>query len=136
MQIVAYIKKKLYLCIVLQKYIIGIVMMERNNTDYNSMSDERLALMLGEFIKHHRVEKNISQNELGKRAGLSRSTVYLMEQGKFMTLNSIIKVLRVLDLLYVFDALKISQAPSPLELLRMQEKKRKNAYKKKAKHSL
>lgn len=105
-------------------------MMERNNTDYNSMSDERLALMLGEFIKHHRVEKNISQNELGKRAGLSRSTVYLMEQGKFMTINSIIKVLRVLDLLYVFDALKIPQPFSPLELLRMQEKKRKNAYKK------
>ena len=98
--------------------------------DYNAMSDERLALMLGEYIKHHRIEKNWSQDELGVRAGLSRPTISLMERGKSMNLNSIIKVLRVLDLLYLFDALKITQTFSPIEMLKMQEKQRKHSSKK------
>lgn len=99
--------------------------------DYNSMSDGRLALMLGEFIKHHRVEKNISQDELAVNSGLSRPTISLMERGKSMSLNSIIKVLRVLDLLYVFDAIKISSQLSPLEMLKIQEKQRKHSSHKK-----
>ena len=98
--------------------------------DYNAMSDERLALMLGEYIKHHRIEKNWSQDELGVRAGLSRPTISLMERGKSMNLNSIIKVLRVLDLLYLFDNLKITQIVSPIEMLKMQEKQRKHSSKK------
>ena len=98
--------------------------------DYNSMSDERLALMLGEYIKYHRIEKNWSQDELGVKAGLSRPTISLMERGKSMNMNSIIKVLRVLDLLYLFDALKIIQTLSPIEMLKMQEKKRKHSSKK------
>lgn len=99
-------------------------------TDYNSMSDERLAMMLGEYIKHHRIEKNWSQDELGARAGLSRPTISLMERGKSMNLNSIIKVLRVLDLLYLFDGLKIAQIVSPIEMLKRQEKQRKHSSKK------
>ena len=98
--------------------------------DFNSMSDERLALMLGEYIKHHRIEKNWSQDELGVRAGLSRPTISLMERGKSMNLNSIIKVLRVLELLYLFDALKITQIVSPIEMLKKQEKQRKHSSKK------
>ena len=95
--------------------------------DYNSMSDERLALMFGEYIKHHRIEKNWSQDELAIRAGLSRPTISLMERGKSMNLNSIIKVLRVLDLLYLFDGLKITQSVSPIKMLKKQEKQRKHS---------
>ena len=101
-----------------------------NRTDYNSMSDERLAKILAEYIKHHRIEQNLSQEELAVRAGLSRPTISLMERGKSMSLNSIIKVLRTLNLLYLFDALKISQVVSPIEMLKMQEKQRKHASKK------
>ena len=96
------------------------------------MSDDRLIRILGEFIKNHRINKNMSQEELGFAAGLSRPTVSLMERGKSMSLNSIVKVLRVLDLLYLFDALKIPQTISPLEMLKMQEKQRKRSSHKKA----
>lgn len=102
----------------------------RPNVDYNSMSDERLTLMLGEFIRHHRIEKNLSQEDLGIRAGLSRPTISLLERGKSMNLNTIIKVLRVLGLLYLFDALQITQTPSPLEMLKQQEAQRKHSSKK------
>ena len=104
--------------------------MNTNSTiDYTSMSDDRLALLLGEFIKHHRIVKNMSQEELGTAAGLSRPTISLMERGRSMNLNSIIRVLRVLDLLYLFDAIKISHTISPLEMLKMQEKQRKRSSK-------
>ena len=106
--------------------------MDAKNIDYTSMSDDRLAQLLGEFIKHHRVDKNISQDELATKAGLSRPTISLMERGKSMNLNSIIRVLRVLDLLYLFDAIKITQTISPLEMLKIQEKQRKRSSKKRS----
>ena len=104
--------------------------MNAKNVDYTSMSDDRLAQLLGEFIKHHRINKNISQEELAIAAGLSRPTISLMERGKSMNLNSIIRVLRVLDLLYLFDAIKITQTISPIEMLKLQEKQRKRSSKK------
>ena len=104
--------------------------MNAKNIDYSSMSDDRLAQLLGEFIKHHRINKNISQEELAIAAGLSRPTISLMERGKSMNLNSIIRVLRVLDLLYLFDAIKITQTISPIEMLKLQEKQRKRSSKK------
>lgn len=106
--------------------------MDAKNIDYTSMSDDRLAQLLGEFIKHHRVDKNISQDELATKAGLSRPTISLMERGKSMNLNSIIRVLRVLDLLYLFDAIKITQTISPIEMLKIQEKQRKRSSKKRS----
>lgn len=106
-------------------------MAQGNDIDYNSMSDDKLALMLGEFIKHHRIEHNLSQDELGVAAGLSRPTISLMERGKSMSMNSIIRVLRVLDVLYVFEALQVPQEISPLEMLKIQEKQRKHSSHKK-----
>ena len=102
-----------------------------NDIDYNSMSDDKLALLLGKFIKHHRIERNLSQDELAVAAGLSRPTISLMERGKSMSLNSIIRVLRVLDQLYVFDSLRVPQQLSPLEMLKIQEKQRKHSSHKK-----
>ena len=111
---------------------IAVMIISDSNRDYNSMSDDRLALMLGEFIKYHRIEKNLSQEELGASAGLSRPTISLMERGKSMNMNSVIRVLRVLGLLYVFDAIRISQKVSPMELLKIQEKQRKHSSKKRS----
>ena len=79
------------------------------NMDYSSMSDDRLALMFGEYIKHSRVEKNMSQEELAMATGLSRPAISLMERGKSMSLNSIIKVLRALDRLDIFDVVGMTQ---------------------------
>ena len=107
-------------------------MAQFHDIDYSSMSDDKLALLLGEFIKHNRIEKNLSQEELGTAAGISRPTISLMERGKSMSLNSIIRVLRVLDLLYLFDAVRITQQISPMELLKIQGKQRKHSSKKRS----
>ena len=54
-------------------------MTENYDIDYDAMSDERLLSLVGNFIKHHRIEKNIDQTDLAKDAGISRSTLSLMD---------------------------------------------------------
>ena len=104
-------------------------MTENYDIDYNAMSDERLLSLVGNFIKHHRIEKNIDQTDLAKDAGISRSTLSLMENGKPVMFPSIIRVLRVLDLLYIFDSFKVENVVSPMAMLKLQQKQRTRASK-------
>lgn len=106
-------------------------MTEYYDIDYNVLSDERLLKMVGDFIKHHRVERNIDQSSLAHDAGISRSTLSLMENGKPVIFPSIIRVLRVLDLLYIFDSFKVETVVSPIAMMKLEQNKRKRASKSK-----
>ena len=94
---------------------------------WDSMSDKALAMHIGAFIKHHRMEQNKTQEVLAKAAGISRSTLSLLERGETVTLATVIQVLRVLDKLYVLDVFSVQQDISPLMLARMEKEKRKRA---------
>ena len=91
------------------------------------MSDKALAMHIGAFIKHHRMEQNKTQEVLAKAAGISRSTLSLLERGEAVTLATLIQVLRVLDKLFILDVFTVEQDISPLMLARMEKKKRKRA---------
>lgn len=92
-----------------------------------SMSDKALAEHIGAFIKHHRLEQNKTQEALAHAAGISRSTLSLLERGETVTLATLIQVLRVLDQLHIMDVFTIQQTISPLTLAKMEKKKRKRA---------
>jgi transcriptional regulator with XRE-family HTH domain len=94
---------------------------------WDSMSDKALAMHLGVFIKHHRMQQNKTQALLAKAAGISRSTLSLLERGETVTLATLIQVLRVLDKLYVMDVFTVQQEISPLILAKMEKNKRKRA---------
>jgi transcriptional regulator with XRE-family HTH domain len=94
---------------------------------WDSMSDKALAMHIGAFIKHHRMEQNKTQDVLAKAAGISRSTLSLLERGETVTLATLIQVLRVLDKLYVLDVFSIQHDISPLMLAKMEKEKRKRA---------
>lgn len=96
---------------------------------YYSMSDQSLAAHIGRFIKHHRLQQNKTQDGLSAEAGISRSTLSLLERGESVTLFTLIQVLRVLNLLYVLDAFMVEEQISPLVLAREEMKKRKRARK-------
>jgi len=85
--------------------------------------------MVGDFIKHHRIEKNLDQSTLAYKAGISRSTLSLLENGKPVMFSSIVRVLRILDLLYIFDAFKVEHTISPIAMMKLEQKKRKRASK-------
>lgn len=91
------------------------------------MSDKALAKQIGAFIKHHRLEQDKTQDALAADAGISRSTLSLLERGETVNLSTLIQVLRVLDQLQVMNAFVVQQSISPLELARLEKKKRKRA---------
>lgn len=101
-----------------------------NDISYNdwvSMSDKALGETIGRFIKHHRLNQNKTQEEVSVEAGISRSTLSLLERGEKVTLSSLIQVLRVLDLLHLMDVFQVSDEISPIEYAKLQKNKRQRA---------
>src|SRR5665647_612852 len=95
--------------------------------NFISMSDKTLAAHIGAFVKHHRMEQNKTQEELATAAGISRSTLSLLERGETVTVTTLIQVLRVLDQLQVLGAFEVRKTMSPLALAKMQKEKRLRA---------
>lgn len=92
-----------------------------------SKSDNALAKHIGAFAKHHRLEQNKTQDQLATAAGISRSTLSLLERGETVTLATLIQVLRVLDQLHVMEAFIVQKNISPLALAKMEQGRRKRA---------
>ena len=95
--------------------------------NWNSMSDNAIVQQIGAFVKHHRMEQNKTQAILANAAGISRSTLSLLERGETVTLATLIRVLRILDVLYILDAFVVHQTISPLLLAKIEKDKRKRA---------
>jgi transcriptional regulator with XRE-family HTH domain len=95
--------------------------------NWRALSDQALAAHIGRFVKEKRMEMNKTQDALAHAAGISRSTLSLLEKGETVTLATLLQVLRVLDQLHVLDAFTIKQMISPIRLAKMEMKKRKRA---------
>ena len=91
------------------------------------MSDKALIEEIGAFIKHHRLRQNKTQDSVAEEAGISRSTLSLLERGETVTLLTLIQVLRVLDQLHIMNAFRIDETVSPMELAKLEKEKRKRA---------
>jgi len=102
-------------------------MTDKSFIEWASVSDKVLAEHIGAFIKHHRMEQNKTQDVLANAAGISRSTLSLLELGQTVTLATLLQVLRVLDQLQVLDAFTIQESVSPLAMAKMAKEKRKRA---------
>ena len=100
-------------------------MNEDISTDWALMSDSALSALIGAFIKHHRLNQNKTQLEVSEAANISRSTMSLIEKGDKIMMGSLIRVLRVLDLLYIMEVFKVSSEISPIEYAKLQKKKKK-----------
>lgn len=93
----------------------------------NTYSDKAILKQIGEFVKQKRIGQNLTQHDLAEKAAMSRSTLSLMERGENIVLGNLIKVLRVLDELRVFDSFHTETSVSPILLAREEQKKRKRA---------
>lgn len=95
--------------------------------NWSSMSDQALSNIIGTFVRQHRLDQNKSQKEVAQAANISRSTLSLLERGETVTLATFLRVLRVLDLLYVLDAFKSVTQISPMQLAKLERDQRKRA---------
>jgi transcriptional regulator with XRE-family HTH domain len=102
-------------------------MTDKSYNNWRSMSDKALAEHIGRFVKEKRLEMNKTQDVLAHAAGISRSTLSLLEKGETVTLATLLQVLRVLDQLHVLDVFSLKPAVSPIQMAKMEMKKRKRA---------
>jgi transcriptional regulator with XRE-family HTH domain len=91
------------------------------------MTDKALTKQIGAFVKHHRMEQNKTQDAFANAAGISRSTLSLLERGETVSLDTLIRVLRMLKQLHIFEAFVIHNTISPLLLAKIELNKRKRA---------
>lgn len=91
------------------------------------LADEAVLAELGRRLARTRLERNLTQVELGDEAGVGLATVQRLEGGQPARLNSLIRVLRVLNLLPALELLIPEPTPSPIERLKLRGKERQRA---------
>lgn len=77
------------------------------------MSDDAIAVQIGQAIRERRLRKNITQDELANSVGISTPTLQKLEKGKG-TLATLISTLRALGSLDLLTPLMTPPPVSPL----------------------
>jgi len=102
-------------------------MTDNSYIKWRSYSDDALLQLIGAYIRHHRLEQNKTQTVVAKAAGISRSTLSLLEKGEPVNLATLIQVLRVLDQLSLLAAFEVNTEVSPIAIAKMQQQMRQRA---------
>jgi transcriptional regulator with XRE-family HTH domain len=95
--------------------------MDNTNINWASKSDTDIFAAVGNFIKHHRLTQNITQEQLAKAAGLNRYTINQIEKGQSVNLLSLIQLMRALDQLHVLACFEVKDEISPIEYVRLKK---------------
>ncbi len=93
---------------------------------YSGVSARQLSEQLGERLKQARLNKNITQDEIAQRIGVSRRTVINAEKGQ-VTLENLVAILQVLGLAEQLNNFLPTQPLSPVQLMKLQGSKRQRA---------
>lgn len=94
---------------------------------FYEMTDAQILKELGRRIKKRRLNKNMSQEDIAKRSGLSRRTVSLVETGNSVGLRVIIAILRTFKSLEDLNLLFPEEEISPIELAKLKGSARRRA---------
>jgi putative transcriptional regulator len=93
---------------------------------FKDLSPGAIASTLGRRIKQARLNENLTQSDLAAKAGVSRTAVTYVEQGK-STLETTIAVLMALGLTEQLDLFIPEQSISPIQFSKLQGKQRQRA---------
>jgi transcriptional regulator with XRE-family HTH domain len=91
------------------------------------MSDPGARQTIGERMKEIRLRKNMTQEEIAWRAGISKLSVVNAEAGKNISLATLIAILRQLGLIENLEQLIPEPPISPILLKKLKGKKRYRA---------
>jgi putative transcriptional regulator len=97
--------------------------------DYYSMSDAGILMELGGRIRDQRLNCNISQKGLAVKAGVSLKVIQNIEYGKTATITGFLRVMRALRVLGQLDLFLPKVRFDPLEIIKLEGKRRKRASK-------
>ena len=91
-----------------------------------NMTASALAEEIGSRLKQARLNQDLTQSEVADIAGVARKTVLNAEKGK-VQLNVMLSIMMALDLTDQIDLFLPKQEISPLQLAKLQGKKRQRA---------
>jgi putative transcriptional regulator len=92
-----------------------------------AQTDQVISASVGKHIQILRLKKNMSLDDVAKEAGISRQTLHLLLNHGKGTLVNLISVLRTINELERLSSLLEEIRPSPLQIIRMEGKKRQRA---------
>ncbi|MDT8321706.1 MAG: helix-turn-helix transcriptional regulator [Xanthomonadales bacterium] len=93
------------------------------------LTDDAVCREIGERISRRRLDLGLTQAEVALQAGVAKRTLERLEAGGSVQLTTLVRVLRVLDLLSALERALPPAEPRPLELTRKQGKPRQRASK-------
>ena len=64
---------------------------------------EMRAYHIGEAIKQARLAKNLTQEELGEKVGVKKAQISRLENGKSITINSLMKLFNAMEIPLTLD---------------------------------
>ena len=64
---------------------------------------EMRAYQIGEAIKQARLAKNLTQEELGEKVGVKKAQISRLENGKSITINSLMKLFNAMEIPLTLD---------------------------------
>ena len=94
---------------------------------FTEKSDDLIITELGARVQRQRLNQDITQAELAKRAGISRTAIQRIEQGEEGTLKVLLRALRALGLLEQLDGFIPDPGYSPIQIARLQGRVRRRA---------
>lgn len=86
------------------------------------MTNEALLQYVGKQMRQMRINAQLSQQQLADRAGVSRSTITQVENGKGIKLEPMVAMLRVLNKLEILNSFETQAMASPLLLAKKEGK--------------
>lgn len=92
----------------------------------NNKTARVLATEIGERLKTARLNANMTQTDLANMAGVSRTAIVGAEAGK-VQLETLLRIMLALRITSQLDAFLPKQPISPLQLAKLQGKKRQRA---------
>lgn len=82
------------------------------------LTNEEIRKKLGQRIKDYRIDSGYSQSELAMKCGLSVHSLSNIENGKGMTLDALITILRFLNLLDNLNSLIPEVEDNPYDIVK------------------
>ena len=101
--------------------------------NWQRSTDKQVLTTIAERLKEHRIRKRYTQKELAEKSGVSLPSIQKIEQGKSVSLNIFLAVLRSLKLLDNLETLVPNISISPIEILKQKGVKRQRVRKKNSK---
>jgi putative transcriptional regulator len=107
----------------------------RYTIDFSAASSQVIIEALGKRLDEIRLSRNVSQADLAKQAGVSRSTLTRLADGRPVSLDSFVRIMQALHLADHLAALLPDPRVRPVDRVRLDGTERKRASGKRAQPS-